>query len=138
MVQSFGTVSSTLIGIMWVNFVHLRPSGHIMPDHVGDRGPAHLDPGASRSPTYQAEADHAETSATLSVHSKRRSVCHGVMGKSSSQVAGGARFAGPRLGSRLPDCSHRSCKRVIRGEVAPGDLYSGSPLTFPVANHNDR
>ena len=26
-----------------------------MPDHVGDRGAAHLDLGASRSPTYQAE-----------------------------------------------------------------------------------
>jgi catechol 2,3-dioxygenase-like lactoylglutathione lyase family enzyme len=28
-------------------------SGGIMPDHVGDRGAAHLDHGASRSPTYQ-------------------------------------------------------------------------------------
>ena len=28
-----------------------------MPDHVGDRGAAHLDPGASRSPTYQADPD---------------------------------------------------------------------------------
>jgi hypothetical protein len=42
-------------GIMWVIFDHLRPSGHIMPDPVGDRGAAHLDPGASRSPKYQAE-----------------------------------------------------------------------------------
>jgi hypothetical protein len=25
-------------GIMWVIEDHLRPSGHIMPDHVGDRG----------------------------------------------------------------------------------------------------
>jgi hypothetical protein len=24
--------------IMWVIFDHLRPSGHIMPDRVGDRG----------------------------------------------------------------------------------------------------
>jgi len=23
---------------MWVIFDHLRPSGHIMPDHAGDRG----------------------------------------------------------------------------------------------------
>jgi hypothetical protein len=38
---------------MWVIFDHLRPSGHIMPDHVGDRGAARLDLGASRSPTYQ-------------------------------------------------------------------------------------
>jgi len=26
---------------------------HIVPDHVSDRGAAHLDPGVSRSPTYQ-------------------------------------------------------------------------------------
>jgi len=26
-----------LCGIMWVIFDHLRPSGHIMPDHAGDR-----------------------------------------------------------------------------------------------------
>jgi hypothetical protein len=28
----------SLIGIMWVIEDHLRPSGHIMPDHAGDRG----------------------------------------------------------------------------------------------------
>jgi hypothetical protein len=28
---------------MWVTFGHLRPSGHIMPDHGGDRGAALLD-----------------------------------------------------------------------------------------------
>ena len=37
---------------MWVIFDHLRPSGHIMPDHVGDRGVVRLDFGASRSPAY--------------------------------------------------------------------------------------
>jgi len=42
---------------MWVTFGHLRPPGHIMPDHGGDRGAAHLDPGASRSPPYQACED---------------------------------------------------------------------------------
>jgi hypothetical protein len=40
---------------MWVTFGYLRPSGHIMPDHGGDRGAAHLDPGASRSPPYQPD-----------------------------------------------------------------------------------
>jgi len=30
-------------GIMWVTFGHLRPSGHIMPDHAGDRGAVLLD-----------------------------------------------------------------------------------------------
>jgi len=37
----------------WVTFGYLHPSGHIMPDHGGDRGAAHLDRGASRSPPYQ-------------------------------------------------------------------------------------
>ena len=27
-----------ICGIMWVIFGHLRPPGHIMPDHAGDRG----------------------------------------------------------------------------------------------------
>jgi hypothetical protein len=27
---------------MWVSFAHLRPSGHIMPDHAGDRGAVFL------------------------------------------------------------------------------------------------
>jgi hypothetical protein len=31
-----------------------------MPDHVGDRGAVRLDPGASRSPTYQAD-EHVQT-----------------------------------------------------------------------------
>jgi fatty-acyl-CoA synthase len=37
-------------GVIWVIFDHLRPSGHIMPDHGGNRDATHLDPGASRSP----------------------------------------------------------------------------------------
>src|SRR5690348_491794 len=45
---------------MWVIFDHLRPSGHIMPDHGRDRGAAHLDPGALRSPPYQPCADVAQ------------------------------------------------------------------------------
>ena len=40
-----------------MTFGHLRPPGHIMPDHGGDRGAAQLDLGASRSPPYQADAD---------------------------------------------------------------------------------
>src|ERR1039458_5884698 len=37
--QSTGlALGQPLIGIMWVTFGHLRPSGHIMPDHEGDRG----------------------------------------------------------------------------------------------------
>src|SRR5580693_706782 len=47
-------------GIMWVSFAHLRPSGHIMPDHAGDRGAVSLSLGASRSPPYQAESDVPE------------------------------------------------------------------------------
>jgi hypothetical protein len=45
----------TLIGIMLVTFGHLRPSGHIMPDHAGDRGavPSVLAP--HDHPAYQAD-----------------------------------------------------------------------------------
>jgi Phosphoesterase family len=32
------TGDRSVSGIMWVAFGHLRPSGHIMPDHAGDRG----------------------------------------------------------------------------------------------------
>jgi hypothetical protein len=32
----------THLGIMWVIFGHLRPSGHIVPDHGGDGGAALL------------------------------------------------------------------------------------------------
>jgi hypothetical protein len=47
------------LGIMWVIFDHLRPSGHIMPDHAGDRGAVFTGPGASRSPPYQPDPDVA-------------------------------------------------------------------------------
>jgi hypothetical protein len=40
---------------MWVIFDHLRPSGHMTPDHVGDRGAVRLDLGGSRLPTYQPD-----------------------------------------------------------------------------------
>jgi hypothetical protein len=48
---------------MWVIADYLRPAGHIMPDHAGDRGVARLDLCASRSPTYQPD-EHAQTSVT--------------------------------------------------------------------------
>jgi hypothetical protein len=44
-------------GIMWVIFDHLRPPGHIMPDHAGDRGAVFPGSGASRSPPYQPNED---------------------------------------------------------------------------------
>src|SRR5215469_3367347 len=44
-------------GIMWVIFDHLRPPGHIMPDHGGDRGAVFAGSGASRSPPYQTIED---------------------------------------------------------------------------------
>src|SRR5690348_18448023 len=44
-------------GVIWVIFDHLRPSGHIMPDHGVNRDATHLDPGASRSPLWQPCAD---------------------------------------------------------------------------------
>jgi hypothetical protein len=36
--QRHGNPEDPVGGIMWVIFDHLRPSGHIMPDHGGDRG----------------------------------------------------------------------------------------------------
>jgi hypothetical protein len=37
-VHGYALGQRPLFGIMWVIFDHLRPSGHIMPDHAGDRG----------------------------------------------------------------------------------------------------
>jgi catechol 2,3-dioxygenase-like lactoylglutathione lyase family enzyme len=36
------TADVALLGIMWVTFGHLRPLGHIMPNHAGDRGAVFL------------------------------------------------------------------------------------------------
>lgn len=44
-----------LIGIMWVTFGHLRPSGHIMPDHAGDRGAVFLVLAPHDHLAYQAD-----------------------------------------------------------------------------------
>jgi hypothetical protein len=69
--------------IMWVIFDHLRPPGHIMPDHAGDRGAVLPGPGASRSPPYQTEADVGRRPGRHADHlvrwpwtqSSRRSAC---------------------------------------------------------------
>jgi hypothetical protein len=42
---------------MWVTFGHLRPSGHIMPDHAGDRGAVFLVLAPHDHPAYQPDAD---------------------------------------------------------------------------------
>jgi hypothetical protein len=44
----------TTFGIMWVTFGHLRPSGHIVPDHAGDRGAVFLLLAPHDHPAYQA------------------------------------------------------------------------------------
>src|ERR1700735_4547307 len=44
-----------VVGIMWVTFGHLRPSGHIMPDHGGDRGAVLLVLAPHDHPAYQAD-----------------------------------------------------------------------------------
>jgi hypothetical protein len=49
-----------------------------MPDHVGDRGAAHLDPGPSRSPTYQADSEVGRPTAVPVPHLVHP-VRHGVM-----------------------------------------------------------
>ncbi len=43
-------------GIMWVTFGHLRPSGHIMPDHASDRGAVFLVLAPHDHLAYQADA----------------------------------------------------------------------------------
>jgi hypothetical protein len=47
-----------------------------MPDHVGDRGAAHLDPGASRSPTYQP-CEYAGGGRCLGMETLREPRCQG-------------------------------------------------------------
>ena len=42
---------------MWVTFGHLRPSGHVIPDHSGDRGAVILVLAPHDHPTYQPIAD---------------------------------------------------------------------------------
>jgi hypothetical protein len=49
--------SRAVCGIMWVTFGHLRPSGHIMPDHAGDRGAVFLVLAPHDHLASQAEAD---------------------------------------------------------------------------------
>jgi hypothetical protein len=43
------------LGIMWVTFGHLRSSGHIMPDHAGNRGAVFLVLAPHDHPAYQAD-----------------------------------------------------------------------------------
>src|SRR5215469_12997594 len=42
---------------MWVTFGHLRLSGHIMPDHAGDRGAVFLALAPHDHLAYQADPD---------------------------------------------------------------------------------
>ncbi|HXL18579.1 MAG TPA: hypothetical protein VN961_13780, partial [Streptosporangiaceae bacterium] len=57
-----------VLGIMWVIEDHLRPSGHIMPDHVGDRGAMRqiLEPRdhlhINHERTFEAGCGHAQIS----------------------------------------------------------------------------
>jgi hypothetical protein len=44
-------------GIMWITFGHLRPSSHIMPDHVRGRGAVFLVLAPHEHPACQADGD---------------------------------------------------------------------------------
>ena len=55
-----------LFGIMWVTFGHLRPSGHIMPDHADDRGAVFLTLAPHDHPAYQPESDVCRSRPTSS------------------------------------------------------------------------
>jgi hypothetical protein len=94
-----------------------------MPNHVGDRGAAHLDPGASRSPTYQAD-EHAQTSVSEhgGCHSPRPAGCPdaaeaarpGLLELDAQPSAGRIRLSEGAAGkvsasvrrACIPDCGH--------------------------------
>ena len=109
---------------MWVTFGHLRPSGHIMPDHGGDRGAAHLDPGASRSPPYQAD-EHAQTS--VSEHGDRHSPRPAGAQTAQKQHAGllklDAQPSAARI--RLPEGAARKVSASVQRAYIP-DTYAAS------------
>jgi hypothetical protein len=56
-------------GLMWMTFGHLRPSGHIMPDHARDRGavPVVLAPHGHRRIKHVGEAQQHSRDADVSV-----------------------------------------------------------------------
>jgi hypothetical protein len=92
-----------------------------MPDHVGDRGAVRLDPGASRSPTYQPD-EYAQTS--VSEHGDR----HSPRPAGAPDGAEAARRVA-RVGRAAIRRQHPSSLRARRGRSLPwcGELTFRTP-----------
>jgi hypothetical protein len=78
----------TRSGIMWVTFGHLRPSGHIMPDHAGDRGAVFL---------VLAPHDHPAYQPCAGVHDQRRRCINIRAGRLPARPWSGSRTGRKRL-----------------------------------------
>jgi hypothetical protein len=78
---------------MWVTFGHLRPSGHIMPDHAGDRGAVLL----VLAPHDHLHIKHRSLDMTLryaKIASRTAAdECFAVTGKADAPLRPGARAA---------------------------------------------
>ena len=122
------------IGIMWVTFGHLRPSGHIMPDHAGDRGAVFLVLAPHDHLAYQAESDAPAWSLGLACTRWRRGLreVDGRYLRGTPQVDHGhepcwqvrcpdgpARNAAPQLTAvslaPLSSSGNRACQRTAAG-----------------------
>jgi len=104
-----------------------------MPDHVGDRGAAHLDSGASRSPTYQAD-EHAQTS--VSEHGDRHSprLAGAPDGaEAARRVARGGRAA---ICRQNPSSRGRGADGLCLGAASlhPGHLRGIGPRTWTLTD----
>ena len=74
-----------------------------MPDHVGDRGAAHLDPGASRSPTYQPEECVRQAAAEPPLANLAASVFISPGRNNRPAPRQNGRFSGSSGGKRRPE-----------------------------------
>src|SRR5712691_11194453 len=109
---------------MWVTFGHLRPSGHIMPDHAGDRGAVllvlaphdHLHIKQSR--TFRTCASVARVGRMAGWRTGSSLGVLAVLVTASLVTARGVLVQGPVTLARLPG----------RGVVGAGGVLSGCVL----------
>jgi hypothetical protein len=94
------TFHRPLIGIMWVIFDHLRPSGHVMPDHAGDRGVAWM---------VLAPHDH------LHINQLSEPTATGRAGRGRTDRAGGRAGARLRQGRPGRGSSEGAAVQMLRG-----------------------
>jgi hypothetical protein len=105
---------------MWVIEDHLRPSGHIMPDHAGDRGAEHL----VLAPHDHLHINHADNGWLPNGHAIDH--CHG-------RVSGVKIGSGPlRFGLALrPVVAASYCSTTLAG-MRPRSL-TAMPWSFAYA-----